>query len=553
MASTPAPRDAKERQHSLPTSACNSMERQQKTMDDCIDSTPMPVLDVQDLDGEDQNEEIELKRKLAFDEARESEGRSESLSEKDSAPSKPRTSRTTATKVSAQLLARIENNESGCDLKITALIPFVSLNSLCDALANNTSTERLDLEGCGVGDKGCLLIRDLFLKNKTIKHLDLQMNQISDVGCRHLSEILSQNVTLQKLYLGYNDIRDDGVYALIAAMRPQGQLEIVVNGNSYVSDQALARLDRALEQQWRPVMAKPRREASSPLPCSEKVEKLLKKPRVSEEGRKADKEKEAKPKGLKKQSAGRSLLPCSLAIDSTFYLSPPKKGSSSDDTCHTDPNLHRGAPFEYQILEKTNVRCPLFWKALDVPRSIEQTSFWSDLSKLSEGGDEHMRARKKLAERFHQQWTMLRTSISDQLEQECRDLQIQPNVGIFRSTCDFLARQKHYIKDSKKLTNRISEIKSEDIRKSVVETRVKELELKFRLNLRHMEEDIAREQKIEARVLAEMQGVKPHMQGGELPPGISQDSMIVHVPCPFQVDIVCCHVEADDAQDTVME
>jgi len=63
-----------------------------------------------------------------------------------------------------------------------------------------------------------------------------------------LAEILPRNNTLQKLYLGYNDIRDDGVYALIGAMRPRGQLEVVVNGNTHVSDQALSRLDRALDQ-----------------------------------------------------------------------------------------------------------------------------------------------------------------------------------------------------------------------------------------------------------------------------------------------------------------
>lgn len=63
-----------------------------------------------------------------------------------------------------------------------------------------------------------------------------------------MAEILSRNTTLHKLYLGYNDMRDEGVYALIAAMRPRGQLEVIVNGNTHVSDQALARLDRALEQ-----------------------------------------------------------------------------------------------------------------------------------------------------------------------------------------------------------------------------------------------------------------------------------------------------------------
>ena len=36
----------------------------------------------------------------------------------------------------------------------------------------------------GVGDKGCVLIKDLLMGNKVIKHVDLQMNQITDVGCR---------------------------------------------------------------------------------------------------------------------------------------------------------------------------------------------------------------------------------------------------------------------------------------------------------------------------------------------------------------------------------
>ncbi len=62
---------------------------------------------------------------------------------------RPRSNRTTATKISASLISKIENNESGCDLKITALIPFDHLSQLCQALSKNESTERLDLEGCG--------------------------------------------------------------------------------------------------------------------------------------------------------------------------------------------------------------------------------------------------------------------------------------------------------------------------------------------------------------------------------------------------------------------
>ena len=82
------------------------------------------------------------------------------------------------------------------------------------------------------------------IRNSRIKHVDLQMNQISDVGCKYLAESISHNTTLQRLYLGYNDIRDDGVMALVNAMQPRGQLEIVVSGNTHVSEEALCCLDR---------------------------------------------------------------------------------------------------------------------------------------------------------------------------------------------------------------------------------------------------------------------------------------------------------------------
>jgi hypothetical protein len=92
---------------------------------------------------------------------------------------------------------QVRNNQTGFDLKITATaIPFDALSNLCEAsdatilsqpkfccclaiqlplhpraegkpsserllfaqaLATNESTERLDLEGCGIGDKGCVV------------------------------------------------------------------------------------------------------------------------------------------------------------------------------------------------------------------------------------------------------------------------------------------------------------------------------------------------------------------------------------------------------------
>eukprot|EP00960_Hanusia_phi_P038844 753633-Hanusia_phi.AAC.1 len=62
---------------------------------------------------------------------------------------------------------------------------------------------------------------------------------------------------------------------------------------------------------------------------------------------------------------------------------------------------------------------------------------------------------------------------------------------------------------------------------------------------------MAREQKIEARILAEMQGVKAHTQG-ELPPGVSSETLRVNVPCPFKVEIVCCNVEVEEAPEAPM-
>jgi hypothetical protein len=82
---------------------------------------------------------------------------------------RPRTSRTTATKVSNSLVQKIISNQSGWDLKITGLMTYDQLARLTEALASNESTERLDLEGCAIGDMGCTLIRDLLITSNHIK------------------------------------------------------------------------------------------------------------------------------------------------------------------------------------------------------------------------------------------------------------------------------------------------------------------------------------------------------------------------------------------------
>ena len=59
------------------------------------------------------------------------------------------------------------------------------------ALKSNRSTDTIDLEGCGIGDEGCVLVRDLLLANKCISDLDLQMNQVTDKGASGPSFLFS--------------------------------------------------------------------------------------------------------------------------------------------------------------------------------------------------------------------------------------------------------------------------------------------------------------------------------------------------------------------------
>ena len=393
--------------------------------------------------------------------------------------------------VSASLISKIENNESGNDLKITSLVPFDHLSQLCRALLKNTSTERLDLEGCGVGDKGCALIRDLLMGNRVIKHVDLQMNQVTDVGCRSLAEILPRNTTLHKLYLGYNDIRDDGVYALIGAMRPRGQLEVFVNGNTHVSDQALSRLDRALDQQWRSA-PKPKKE-SAPYADSPRT---MTRSRVEErseetEGREA--------KRARAESAARKVPKANVSL------------MLQDDVL-------LGEPFEFKFV------------------SSERHS-----TDLSPETSEHSRIH--LRQKFLTQWRRLQNAISELLAQEARDLTL-PMAGksLCQTACQFLSMQKS-TKSSMLAQHRLQMQErmrweacatggqlTEEARRKKVESRVHALLVK----LRHMEEDMVRQQRAEA--VSQAQAL-PHSFGEEQGAGC-----LLLVPCPFRVQICLKHL-----------
>ena len=74
--------------------------------------------------------------------------------------------------------------------QVSCLLTHTQLGALVGALKSNRSTDTIDLEGCGIGDEGCVLVRDLLLANKCISDLDLQMNQVTDKGAMTLLSCL---------------------------------------------------------------------------------------------------------------------------------------------------------------------------------------------------------------------------------------------------------------------------------------------------------------------------------------------------------------------------
>jgi hypothetical protein len=168
---------------------------------------------------------------------------------------KPRAARTTAIKVTLGLLAKVASGLCGADLKITGIMGYDSLVQLCDALVGNVVTRRLDLEGCGVGDRGCIAIRDLLLKNRTIETLDLKLNQISDAGVKLLADAMQKSASIQMLFLNDNDVTDLGVQHLLSALQNGCGCFVSLRGCCRVSPSKLQELEDFVE--GRTVLAKP--------------------------------------------------------------------------------------------------------------------------------------------------------------------------------------------------------------------------------------------------------------------------------------------------------
>jgi len=117
-------------------------------------------------------------------------------------------------------VSKIEKHQSGNTLKISGPLPPESLSEIFKALEKNRSTQRLDLEGCQIGDQGCQILSKVILKNKGIQEIDLQFNQITDEGANDISKgLVKSGVT--ELHLGNNDMSVLGTTALLMAAEAQ--------------------------------------------------------------------------------------------------------------------------------------------------------------------------------------------------------------------------------------------------------------------------------------------------------------------------------------------
>ena len=71
------------------------------------------------------------------------------------------------------LIQDLKNNKvSVADISMSYL-KDVACITLAEALAKNTSLQRIHLQYCYISDKGCIALANSLKQNRTLKHLDL--------------------------------------------------------------------------------------------------------------------------------------------------------------------------------------------------------------------------------------------------------------------------------------------------------------------------------------------------------------------------------------------
>ncbi|KAL9185900.1 hypothetical protein ACHAXT_003677 [Thalassiosira profunda] len=116
---------------------------------------------------------------------------------------------------------------------------------LTDALAENRTLRRLDLNSNATGNEGAKRLSDALKRNDSLHVIRLGGNQIGDEGGKWLADALKCNNTLQYIDLGSNQIGGEGCKWLSDALKHNNTLEVIVLINNQIGDEGAKSLASA--------------------------------------------------------------------------------------------------------------------------------------------------------------------------------------------------------------------------------------------------------------------------------------------------------------------
>ena len=107
---------------------------------------------------------------------------------------------------------------------------------LCEALKNNLSLRKLDLDNTQIGNDGVMALSEMLRVNSRVHKLDLQGCKIDDKGFGVLVEALqARDIRMKELYMSRNDITDASVPSIVALCCRSPGLKFY-SGNTLVSE-----------------------------------------------------------------------------------------------------------------------------------------------------------------------------------------------------------------------------------------------------------------------------------------------------------------------------
>jgi len=208
---------------------------------------------------------------------------------------------------------------------------------------------------------------------------------------------------------------------------------------------------------------------------------------------------------------------------------PVEKKDLAEAECDEEligQDLYRGVPLTISISDEET---PAVVQPLVVPAT------------LSDGGlrDSQVLERKQLEAKHRMQWARAKLFMKDRIEAEMRDLEVgERSKSMFEAACTYLFGQWGRRVESPRSVR--TWLSSESSRRSHVEARIRALTLKFK----HMVEDTARDQRIEASHLASAHGSSAVVKG-QVPNGCCAAPDLVHVPCSFKFSVTVHGADAD--------